>query len=107
MARERGLIKKIAHKRFNGDVSAAKRELMYVATSAAKRLLEEAGITEKPGLSWFVALKAVLPVFWEIVRRKDDIPTVEEVVAEVKRRYPNIITVLRTYHKPLLQGATV
>jgi len=99
MAIERGVIKKIAHKRFNGDVSAAKRELMYTATEAAKRLLREAGITGKPGAAWFAALKAVLPVFWELVRKKDDIPSVEEVVAAVKSRYPDITTRLVAAHR--------
>ena len=94
MAKERGLIKKIAMKR-GMTVSQAKSELMRVATEAAKELIRRAGVTGRPGIAWFVALKATLPVFWEIVRRKDDIPSVEEVVSEVLRRYPGIVDTIR------------
>jgi len=97
MAKERGLIKKIAEK-YGWDISTTKRKLMRTAVEAAKELLRRAGITGKPGIAWFVALKAVLPVFWEIVREKDDIPSVEEVVSRVLAKYPDITERLKAAH---------
>ena len=73
------------------SIPEIRRTAMKTATTAAKKLIEEVlgPETKRPGEAWFEALRLVLPVFWGIVKRKLEIPSVEEVLAEVKRKYPD------------------
>ena len=100
MARVRGLYEKIRAKTGLTD-REIRRQAMKTVTSAARKLLEEVLGPEgakNPGLAWFAALRLVIPVFWSLAAKKEAIPSVDEVVAEVKRKHPNYADVLKRTH---------
>ena len=99
----RGLYAKIAGKT-GMTYHEIRTRAMKVATTAAKKLLEEVlgpEAAKKPGEAWFKVLSLVLPTFWSLVKSKFTIPSVEEVLAEVKRRYPAYAEEIRKAFVPV------
>jgi len=104
MASRRKLYHKLAYKT-GMKYHEIRVKTMEVATSAAKKLLEEAIGPEGakyPGEAWFKVLSFVLPTFWGIVRKELRIPTVDEVISAVKSKFPNWATEVKNAYEESL-----
>jgi len=91
MARTRGLYAKIAATT-GLNYSQIRKNTMKTAIAAAKDLVKEVlgeDVAKHPGEAWFAALKMVLPTFWELVKKTYKIPSKEEVIGQVKSKFPD------------------